>query len=98
MVMIDFDKAKKSLEDFRDELKKLKCHKSAGTVQRCIDRLEEQEPKEGHWIECKGNSGDVYYECSACGEPYLLIDGTPKDNSYNYCPNCGVLLFGLKRK
>ena len=50
----------------------------------------EQEPKTGHWIECDGWDGDVYYECSVCSEPFVLIDGTPTDNLYNYCPNCGA--------
>ena len=51
---------------------------------------EEQEPKTGHWIEQEGWDGDVCYECSVCREPFCLIDGTPTDNMYNYCPNCGA--------
>ena len=43
----------------------------------------------GEWIEEEGWDGDVYYECSVCKEPFCLIDGTPTDNMYNYCPNCG---------
>ena len=50
----------------------------------------EQEPKTGHWIEKDGFDGDVYYDCSECGESFCLIDGTPTDNLYNYCPNCGA--------
>jgi len=46
--------------------------------------------KTGHWIEKDGFDGDVYYDCSACGESFCLIDGTPTDNLYNYCPNCGA--------
>lgn len=46
--------------------------------------------KSGKWIEQEGWDGDVYYECSVCGEPFCLIDGTPTDNMYNYCPNCGA--------
>lgn len=49
-----------------------------------------QEPESGKWIEQEGWDGDVYYECSVCGEPFCLIDGTPTDNMYNYCPNCGA--------
>ena len=48
------------------------------------------EPKTGHWIEHDGWDGDVYYECSECKEPFVLIDGTPSDNLYHYCPNCGA--------
>ncbi len=32
---------------------------------------------------------DTYYECTNCKEDWFLPDGTPKDNNYNYCPNCG---------
>ena len=52
----------------------------------------EQEPKTGHWIEQDGFDGDIYYDCSECGESFCLIDGTPTDNMYNYCPNCGARL------
>ena len=48
------------------------------------------EQKSGKWIERDGWDGDVYYECSVCEEPFCLIDGTPTDNMYNYCPNCGA--------
>lgn len=26
---------------------------------------------------------------TACGETFTLFEGTPKENYYNYCPNCG---------
>lgn len=48
-----------------------------------------QEPKVGHWIE-QENWEDIYYECSECGEAFCLMDGTPTENMYNFCPNCGV--------
>ena len=47
---------------------------------------------EGYWIEHEEWDGDMYYECSVCKEPYCLIDGTPTENLYNYCPNCGAHL------
>lgn len=46
-------------------------------------------PKTGKWIEVKGYDGDIHYQCDQCGNEFILIDGTPKDNNYNYCPNCG---------
>lgn len=49
-----------------------------------------QEPKTGHWIEKDGFDGDVYYDCSECGESWTTIEGTPWDNEWNYCPNCGA--------
>ena len=46
--------------------------------------------KTGKWIEQDDEWGGVYYECSVCKEAFTLIDGTPTDNLYNYCPNCGA--------
>ena len=56
----------------------------------------EQQPKTGHWIEKDGFDGDTYYDCSECGESFCLIDGTPTDNLYNYCPNCGAKMVELQ--
>lgn len=30
------------------------------------------------------------YTCSKCRESYVLVDGTPKENLWHYCPNCGA--------
>ena len=45
---------------------------------------------EGRWTEVDGADGDSYYECSNCGEPWVLSAGTPEDNNMHYCPNCGA--------
>ena len=38
---------------------------------------------------------DTCWECSECGLKFYLADGgTPKENSYNYCPNCGTRMDG----
>ena len=47
------------------------------------------ERKRGEWIEVEFGWDDVYYDCSVCGESFCLIDGTPTDNMYNFCPSCG---------
>lgn len=42
----------------------------------------------GEWKEC-----DMYessWECSACGEMWTLIEGTPTHNGLKFCPNCGA--------
>ena len=31
-----------------------------------------------------------YYDCSACGESWTTIEGTPWNNDMNYCPHCGA--------
>ena len=46
--------------------------------------------KHGRWEEQEVYDGDIQYICSACGETWTLIDGTPKDNNMFYCPNCGA--------
>ena len=56
-----------------------------------IEALQAQIPKQGVWIERE----DMYYgwniwECSACHEEFCIEEGTPKDNEYKYCPNCGA--------
>ena len=49
-----------------------------------------QPQKVGRWIEKDGYDCDVYYDCSACGNSWTTIDGTPWDNGMNYCPCCGA--------
>lgn len=56
--------------------------------------LKEQEAKAGKWIEQDGYDGDVYYDCSACGESWVMIDGTPQENGMLYCPHCGAKMEG----
>ena len=46
------------------------------------------EPKRGEWHEW--DDGDNTWSCSVCGEPWVLIDGTPKENGMKFCPNCGA--------
>ena len=48
------------------------------------------EPKTGQWIEEDMFDGDVAYRCSECNELFWIESGTPKDNEYNFCPNCGA--------
>ena len=45
----------------------------------------------GEWTAEIGYEGEVlYYECSNCKEAFSLLEGTPEENKYNYCPNCGA--------
>ena len=50
--------------------------------------------KTGEWVEREDWNGDNYYDCSVCGESFVLIDGTPSMNKYHYCPNCGAKMKG----
>ena len=38
------------------------------------------------WKLCDGEA-NVYN--TSCGNPHILIEGTPKENNYEYCPYCG---------
>ena len=42
------------------------------------------------WIEDEDMYGDPIYHCSNCNEHFVLEEGTPTDNWYFYCPNCGA--------
>lgn len=66
--------------------------KTAEALEMAIQSLQEQ--KVGRWIEKDGWDGDVYYDCSACGESWITIEGTPWDNDMNYCPHCGAKMEG----
>ena len=60
-----------------------------------IEALQAQLPKRGEWKETDmGWDGDTAWVCSVCGEPWTLIDGTPKENNMNFCPNCGAKMNG----
>ena len=48
----------------------------------------------GRWLEQEAPNMDTYYDCSACGESFCFIEGSPKDNLYTYCPNCGAKMDG----
>ena len=48
--------------------------------------------RHGYWIEQENWApDDYYYTCSACGEDYNTIYGTP---DYNFCPHCGAKMDG----
>lgn len=52
---------------------------------------------QGEWVEREDWSvADVYYTCSVCEEDFVTIDGTPADNLWNYCPNCGARMKGAE--
>lgn len=63
---------------------------SENEIDGIIESLKKQQPKHGHWIEQEGFDGDVYYDCSVCGESWVTVEGTPEDNGMIYCPHCGA--------
>lgn len=53
------------------------------------DAADAQPVQHGKWTEPGGPYINTY-ECSSCGRWFTLDYGTPKENNYNYCPNCGA--------
>ena len=49
----------------------------------------------GSW---EGSTADWFgtdvYTCTKCRESYVLVEGTPKENLWHYCPNCGAKMDG----
>lgn len=68
---------------------------SVNTGVNFYDDLQEQQT--GEWIsdehEAYTENHDTW-ECSVCHEPFTLTEGTPRDNRYNFCPNCGAKMKG----
>lgn len=52
--------------------------------------LKEQEPKTGKWILDDEDANS--WECSECGALQQIIDGTPYENGWYFCPHCGTKL------
>ena len=84
----------------REDTKQAIRHKFKTLAERCeinevLNSMPSVQPKEktGHWIE-QEDYGEIYYCCTICGEPYVTIEGTPKDNQMNYCPCCGAKMEG----
>ena len=51
--------------------------------------------RHGRWESFEDVFLETCYECSECGLAFYLADGgTPKENKYHYCPNCGARMDG----
>ena len=68
--------------------------KSEEEQNEVLAKLNTPQQKMGRWVEEDMFDGDVAYRCTKCNEVFSLIYGTPKDNEYNYCPNCGCRMDG----
>ena len=46
------------------------------------------------WIDYEDVTGEGSntYECPYCDFVLQLMEGTPEENLYNYCPKCGAKL------
>lgn len=50
--------------------------------------------RHGRWRKIDDLFLDTLYRCSVCGEEFYIENGTPQENQYCYCPNCGARLDG----
>lgn len=55
--------------------------------------------RHAHWEQssCFDEENGVF-QCSKCKEEFVLINGTPKENGYEYCPHCGCKMDEVKEK
>ncbi len=86
--MPDREKIITQLESMRDY------HRFAGnniTADIADDALTLLKEQESEWVEqvlCYDT--DVIWMCGKCKAEYTLIDGTPFENEYFFCPHCGA--------
>lgn len=59
--------------------------------------IEAEPVRRGEWNQVD-ECDDTYYSCTACGEEWITIDGTPAENNMNYCPHCGAKMDGGETK
>ena len=48
----------------------------------------------GEWVEDDDGWDGEIWRCSECDAVFTLNDGTPEENGYNFCPNCGADMRG----
>ena len=63
-----------------------------GEFNKMIEPLKDVAPvRHGRWESFEDVFMETCYQCSECGLSFYLADGgTPKENEYRYCPNCGA--------
>lgn len=63
----------------------------------CVDGIwvENSSAEPSVWLHKPNDYAEGVYECSSCGEPYVL-DDTPTAHKYHFCPNCGARMEGVK--
>lgn len=78
------------------------CDHNKYGFENCNNHIPEdvEEVKRAKW-ECVNESDNVWmctgvdgYGNEGCGSEIILLEGTPHDNEWNYCPNCGARMDG----
>ena len=65
-------------------------------IAMAIDALEHK-TKHGEWIE-HFDGYETIYTCSQCKQDFVTIEGTPLDNMWNYCMNCGARIESIRKE
>lgn len=85
--MSDYIKREDALNALREyPVTKLK------TAIRRLPSADVAQVRHGRW-ECGEENS---WWCPVCGMGFDLLHGTPQENLYNYCPNCGARMDGEK--
>ena len=75
----------KNYMQFEDE-----CVQKDFTFKSLLEARKKQMPK--NWLAHYLGEGESIWSCPSCENTICLMDGTPQDNNYNYCPACGQAL------
>lgn len=46
--------------------------------------------RHGKWKQWDEDDYGDTYECTSCGEAFVMLEGSPIENGYHYCPYCGA--------
>ena len=71
------------------------CIYDGATVVSNIDEtptVDAEPVRHGKWKQWDSYGFEDTYKCMACGESFVLIEGTPITNGYKYCPYCGATM------
>ena len=52
--------------------------------------VSESSQERGKWVKAEDYDGGIRYQCDQCGDEIIVFDGTPEENSFNFCSNCGA--------
>ena len=104
VMVMDKEKIISLLKEMSDYFRECRTNASLGSkaenhfwelqiaAQDAATLLKRQEVKTGHWV--LDDEDTNTWECTECGALQIIIDGTPHDNSWFFCPHCGAKLEG----